>query len=399
MDIQLFADLLTLPEGETLDFKEQGYRFAEDYGKAKFIKDVISMANTPRDTNSHIVIGVRRSSNGTNTLIGITEHPDDELLQSQLTSKIVPVPRFWYEIVRYQDLDFGVITIPPEPVGPFMAIRNFGQTLLEGVVYFRRGSKNDIAFQKDLGTIMRWMQGENTEATKQSLGTDGIVAWDTLTEAVHGFSPSRHYVLVSSLADTHDVNWGSVGLVPWDAVFDFDPNSDTSGLLAASRSNLEARRQIYLVVENERPVVNLQQATLWFFTRGLAGRQDTLELGPWRSWQARYGNELREQLGSLAGMIAPRPVIFVIAWYDHDLTNHLDSFLQAALGSFGTAAAFVIINADSDQIGALGDKYDAVLISMRPDHLSAGIRALMAPLQPNIDEAISLPSSSGPLSS
>ena len=49
--------LMSRGEGETLDFKADGY----DPQKSRndFINDVLAMANTPRDRPAHIVCGVR----------------------------------------------------------------------------------------------------------------------------------------------------------------------------------------------------------------------------------------------------------------------------------------------------------------------------------------------------
>ncbi len=47
-------------ENETLDFKAKMYDLSYDSNKAKFIKDIISMANTPRDETSYIIIGVKK---------------------------------------------------------------------------------------------------------------------------------------------------------------------------------------------------------------------------------------------------------------------------------------------------------------------------------------------------
>jgi hypothetical protein len=46
-------------ESPTLDFKQEPFRLDNDHFKSKFIKDILSMANTPRDETSYIVIGVK----------------------------------------------------------------------------------------------------------------------------------------------------------------------------------------------------------------------------------------------------------------------------------------------------------------------------------------------------
>ena len=95
-------DLLARSEGETLDFKESPYVLDTKEQKAKFVKDIISMANTPREGNAHIVIGVRKNPDGSHVVIGLGGHPDDADLQSQLKDRVHPVPAFRYDPVTAQ---------------------------------------------------------------------------------------------------------------------------------------------------------------------------------------------------------------------------------------------------------------------------------------------------------
>ena len=50
-----FESLLRRAEGETIDFKAAGYDLSSDHGKFSLVKDVISLANTPRDANAHVL--------------------------------------------------------------------------------------------------------------------------------------------------------------------------------------------------------------------------------------------------------------------------------------------------------------------------------------------------------
>ncbi|HEY6323498.1 MAG TPA: hypothetical protein VJA16_18305, partial [Thermoanaerobaculia bacterium] len=73
-----FHDLLSMPEGETLDFKSTSYHLSHgDDSGLTLVKDVICMANTPRDQSAFIITGVRRSADGVSELLGVDAHPDD----------------------------------------------------------------------------------------------------------------------------------------------------------------------------------------------------------------------------------------------------------------------------------------------------------------------------------
>jgi len=80
-DQKLVKKLLKEDEGPCLDFKSEPYRLDTNYFKAVFIKDIVSMANTPREGSAYIVIGVRVNTDRSKTVIGVTEHPDDADLQ------------------------------------------------------------------------------------------------------------------------------------------------------------------------------------------------------------------------------------------------------------------------------------------------------------------------------
>ena len=47
-DRQLIESLLKRQECDDLDFKSGQYNFVNNYGKSKFIKDIIAMDNTPK---------------------------------------------------------------------------------------------------------------------------------------------------------------------------------------------------------------------------------------------------------------------------------------------------------------------------------------------------------------
>ena len=50
--------LLDRPEGETIDFKATGYDLSDNRKKRDFAKDLASLANTPREEEAYIVLGV-----------------------------------------------------------------------------------------------------------------------------------------------------------------------------------------------------------------------------------------------------------------------------------------------------------------------------------------------------
>ena len=128
MTPEILSDLLKRSELRTLDFKLEPYDFSgatseeKNRKRAEFAKDIVSMANTPREESAFIVIGVKRKLDGTNELKGVHLHIDDNTLQQQLEGLIYPHPSFQYEQVEMAGVQFGVIEILPDRgIGPFLA--------------------------------------------------------------------------------------------------------------------------------------------------------------------------------------------------------------------------------------------------------------------------------------
>ncbi len=81
-------ELLDHHEGETLDFKEAFYDLDDPASLLHMMKDVICMANVPRDHDAHIVVGVRKHEDGSCDLVGVKHHPDDAEVQRKLRGKM-----------------------------------------------------------------------------------------------------------------------------------------------------------------------------------------------------------------------------------------------------------------------------------------------------------------------
>ena len=89
-----------VPESSILDFKRDLYRLDKKDGedlRSKFMKDILSMANTPREEASYIVIGVTANPNGTKTLVGV---PRKIILMMQCSNK----SSIWRKFNRNQNL-------------------------------------------------------------------------------------------------------------------------------------------------------------------------------------------------------------------------------------------------------------------------------------------------------
>jgi hypothetical protein len=393
LDDTQFTALLQRPESETLDFKAQLYNFEEEEGRLSLVKDVLCMSNTPRTETSHIVFGVKKTPDGSCELLGLSKHPDDADLQSRFTGIVHPIPRFTYSAFTYRGKSFGIISIPPTRVGPSAPLVDGKRVLLQHQLYFRRGSKNDIAAPADAARIYAWF-GSQGQLGTPAYTEKGSQEWDSLIQQLQRFGPDHKYVLVAdaSLRERAS-NLTPLGLVPWAAVLDFDPESDSDGLLASCRTALETRSSIHLVTDANRPIAApIGNTTYWFFARGLAGREDTLSLGSWRTWRQSRGAALSEFVQRIAAACAPQPVVCLAVWNDSERVRFLETALGQVLDSFAASGQIVVLTDDVVGLQIVSSDVGASLYSIPLPQLLSGIASVMD--KPSTGE-LQLPSSSG----
>ena len=397
MNQEEFLHLLSRGESKTLDFKSTHYDFSNERKRADFIKDVLAMANTPREETAYIVLGVNKHVDGRQTLLGLDYHVDDADLQGKFDTLVDPIPEFSYDIVCYDGKDFGIISIPIQSRGPFHVVKNFpkeGSILVQNALYFRRGSRNTVAQVFERNSIHEWfVRG----TYKDHWGEEDTQTWGRFLEAVDNFSPSRRYVLVaSSLRPEEGFDLSGLGLCPWNFVCDLDAQSAALGLHRACAEGLMAqRRSRHDIVAKDRPILNPDRATYWFFARGLEGRQNTLSLGPWKEWVRDYQSEVNTQFGSWASSVEPSPVTCVIVWYGSDLIRHLDTALQAAQATFGEAIEFVFVSKQEDDLGSVASDFDGKAFGIPLHQLCSGLSSVCAAEVAKEDELFKIPSSSG----
>jgi tetratricopeptide (TPR) repeat protein len=391
MTIRL-TELLPRPESDTLDFKATGYNLSNPDSSAALVKDIVCMAHTPREASAYIVTGVKKHSDGTSSLLGVTSHPDDADLQGQFLDRVYPAPTFRYHVLEHDSKQFGVFEISPVRVGPSVAVSDIG-TLRQWQVYFRRQSRNTAATPEDAKIIYSWFEG--TPITPRAAYETGVPGWQQLMLGTQSFDPSLHYVLVVSpgLRASGD-QLRAIGLAPWSSVFDFDPNSDLDGLLLAVKQSLAARRSIHVTTLKEPPVSSLVTSTEWCFPRGLVGRLETLSTGKWLDWKRNTGAGLSLHVSRLASLCAPNPVTVIAVWEDPSLVRHLRSTLELFLELFGTSANIFILSSNSQEYRALAEETGAVTIDVPVNQFCSGLESLYAGASIGIDE-VRFPSSSG----
>ena len=152
------ASLLERQEGETLDFKATSYDLLDKRKNRDFAKDLASLANTPREGDAYIVLGVKKQLDGSFKLWGIEKEIDDANLQDVASSFLEPTPRFVYEVIPRDGVVLGLITIQTGQETPAVPKKTEDPGFVQGVIYFRRGSKNDAASIPEQGRIWDWFR-------------------------------------------------------------------------------------------------------------------------------------------------------------------------------------------------------------------------------------------------
>jgi predicted HTH transcriptional regulator len=120
MRINEFQDLLARAEGETLDFKVAGYDLTSPAGRNSFTLDLLAMANTPRDTAAHIVLGVKWTPEHGASVVGLQRQFDDVEFQDAIgEGRVSPHPRFAYCPLQFDGKQVGVIQVLSDNRGPY----------------------------------------------------------------------------------------------------------------------------------------------------------------------------------------------------------------------------------------------------------------------------------------
>lgn len=389
MNENLFRKLIGQKESETLDFKESGYDLSDKRGRNAFIKDLLAMANTPRDQSAHIIFGVRWTPEEESTVVGLERQLDDAELQRALGNRVQPNPRFIYTPLRFDRKQVGILEILVETGGPYTPVVD-SDSLQAGAVYYRRGTENNRALANDLRRITDWFKGRNSVAEEHDM-----TSWRQFFEAVHRLDSTRTYILgVDQISPQSAQEIRSLGALPWRAVIDFDPDSDVSGLLNATTPYLRRHRVIHRVVRGDYRV-HPEPGTHWFFAQGLTGLQDTLVDSSHKTWLKAYKRELGKQLTRLASTILPSPVVAIVLWSDTSRKNHLRTLIEELFVSFGDAIDVVVVSTDKPSFSELVEEAGATFVSIKVRDLCSGLAVHNADLQNITEERCVLPTNSG----
>ena len=367
----MFRTLLDRPESETLDFKREPHRLDNDHFKSEFVKDILAMANTPRDEAAYIIIGVKVHKDGSKTLVGVTEHPDDADLQKKLNlAQVEPKPTFLYQSIIVDGLSYGVIEIPVKKSGPYLPMKSYG-VLTAYRLCFRRGTENVEASPHEQDHIYQWFHG--TEPRERDLPPDAPVPhWHEFALACHHFDASRLYLFILGPNQLQsEAAWLFLSRLPLSVVLDFDPATAERGAYSYVEPDLKQRRSLHLLtLGDEYTTLIPEKACYWYAARGLHGRMQSLVDADYRQWNRKYVPALQNLLGELARSSGGRLLTVVCLWQAPEYVREICTTIDRA---FGDEADYVFATSEVQVFEGLANQFHGNTFPMSLGSVLSGI--------------------------
>lgn len=168
MDVELLEHLLHVPEGMIHDYKREQYRLTDDREKGELIKDILAFANSARERDAHIMIGVEEQPGRRGIVHGVTHHLSESNLQQLVNFKTNRKIRFTYIPVEIDGKDVGVIKIDAGQRRPFFFTKDFGLQKRWNVPV-RHGSSTDMADPDEVADMREADSAEKPPSVRLAL--------------------------------------------------------------------------------------------------------------------------------------------------------------------------------------------------------------------------------------
>lgn len=367
-DKQIIEQLLTRQESNDLDFKSEQYSLYNDRKKSEFVKDILAMANTPRDRSAYILLGVREKAGKATEITGVSYHHDESLLLSQVASKVKPTPKFSYRQISYKGKELGMIEIPAPATqlgGPFAPSRDFG-IIKEGAVYYRRNATNVVATS---GDDLRHITGAFSHASHSEQYSSPSGAWEQLLQFCDDFEAPVRIALLDREANLDERDWDAFGRIHWNAVIDFDVETDTEGNYALAKPAFNDRYAFQLSALDTVPEITAR-STVWIAAKGLKSRPTTtVEMR--RAWVRAKYDDFQRIMKSIAAATEPEPALVVVFSGDASFVGRCLDILDRV---FEDRAGYVVATPLPDQYSQIIDGFDASVVQISLPAVCEGLR-------------------------
>jgi predicted HTH transcriptional regulator len=145
MDIEFLESLIYGTEGTLVDFKET-FLF-NDHFKSGFIKDMIAFANSHRDQDAYLLIGVKDQGIGEDSVVDISDLNLDDAKFRDLINAYTTLPiKYEFSLQQVFGKYIGVFQIPPSTNRFHLITKDYvseqKKLLTEGQGWIREGAQN-----------------------------------------------------------------------------------------------------------------------------------------------------------------------------------------------------------------------------------------------------------------
>lgn len=368
--IDLVEQLAQRQESNDLDFKSEQYRLDNDHYKGKFIKDIVSMVNTPRDGSAYILTGVSEHQGKITGVPGVDEHHDEATLGGIISANVSPAPTFIYHQVQYQGKDIGLYEIPRDQAVPVLPTRSFGNRLVKGNVYFRRNTQNTEADTHDINAITAWARSVGSQGDAQISGTPGG-SWDQLYRYCGEFELRQVNIAIfdrESALDARD--WSALAGIHWNAIIDFDAETDTAGNLYLARHVFEENHPIHVSALDSVPEITAR-STVWIAAKGLKSRPNTEPVDNVRAWNRTKAQNLEKIIDDIAASSEPEPALVVVFSGAIDFVERVIYILDR---SFSDRTRYVFATPSPDLYSEMIEEFGADSAQIALPEVCQGLR-------------------------
>jgi hypothetical protein len=153
---------------------------------------------------------------------------------------------------------------------------------------------------------------DSTQSYRKTVGSPNSISdkvWQNFWDEMSAFASTDYFVLIAGPLGKSD-SLASLGQLPWSAVIDFDPNSDTEGLLRCARSNIERTRGFHFFGLTT-PSVNMARGVAWMMAGGSSTLGETVPT-TLAEWRPLYKHPLRTLAVELRKQSAPATVRILV---------------------------------------------------------------------------------------
>ena len=364
-DNQIIEQLLTRQESNDLDFKSEQYSLDNDKKKSEFIKDILAMANTPRDKSAYILLGVRENAGKATEPIGVSNHHDESALLNQVAGRVRPTPKFSYRQISYKGVELGIIEIPAtQPGGPFVPLRNFG-VINEGAVYWRVNATNVAASGDDL----RYITGAFPHVDHSAQYSSPSGAWEQLAQICDGFDAPVRIALLDREVNLDERDWDAFGRIHWNAIIDFDVDTDTEGNYSLAKPAFSEHHALQLSTLDAVPEITAR-STVWIAANGLRARPTTTVENA-RAWNRRKSGHFERIMDAIAAATEPEPALVVVFSGDAGFVGRCLDIIDKA---FEDRAGYVVAAPLPEQYSQVTDGLDASVAQISLPAVCEGLR-------------------------